>query len=343
MGDVLKQINARERPFLSFVVPVYGSPDSLKPLSDRIRAICRELTASYELVFVEDRCPKNSWAVVRQLACEDPAIVGIRLSRNFGQHPAINAGLSVARGQWIVVMDCDLQDQPEDVPKLLAKAQEGHQIVLAWRASRDDPWHRRVASRLFYNLLSFLTETQQSTEVGNFGIYHRKVIDAMMLWNEDSKYFPAVVQWVGFARTQIGIDRSARHQGKSSYTLGKLFTLAMRVMVGFSDKPLKMVMLCGVIVATVSFAAAVSLLSLHLLGTITVEGWTSIMLSIWFLAGCTAFTLGLCGLYIGRILVEAKGRPTYIIDEIVGSRDPFERNAAKAMSVLPFADESSFR
>jgi dolichol-phosphate mannosyltransferase len=124
--------------------------------------------------------------------------------------------------------------------------------------------------------------------------------------------------------------------------LGKLFNLAMRVIVGFSDKPLKMVMLSGVIVASVSFVAAVSLLLLHLLGTFTVEGWTSIMLSLWFLAGCMAFTLGLCGLYIGRILVETKGRPTYIIDEIVGSQDPFNRTAAKAMSVLRFANKNSF-
>lgn len=308
----------RPRPALSFVVPVYGSPHSLEPLRDRISAACSELRASYELILVEDRCPKQSWSVIQRLARDDLTIVGIRLSRNFGQHPAINAGLAAARGQWIVVMDCDLQDAPEDVPKLLKKTEEGYDVVLARRAARQDPWHRQIASRLFYSLLSFLTETQQSKEIGNFGIYHRKVIDAILLWNEDSKYFPAVVQWIGFSRAEVPVARSERYGGASSYTLVKLFSLATRVIVGFSDRPLKLVMLSGFGVAATSFAAAVGLVVLHLLGAFTVEGWTSLMLSLWFLAGCMAIALGLCGLYIGRILVEAKGRPTFIIDEIVG-------------------------
>src|SRR5262245_16493589 len=206
-------------PYLSFVVPVYGSPESLTPLQQRVRAVCRQLDVPYELILVDDRCPKGSWRAIQSLAAVDSNVVAIRLSRNFGQHAAIQAGLSQVRGQWIVVMDCDLQDRPEDVPSLLRQAEKGFDVVLAVRGTRDDPWHRKIASRLFYRVLSFMTDTEQTAEVGNFGVYGRKVIDTITQWSEDSKYFPAIVQWVGFSRTYLSVDRDARHQGQSSYTL----------------------------------------------------------------------------------------------------------------------------
>jgi glycosyltransferase involved in cell wall biosynthesis len=306
-------------PFLSFVVPVYGAPESLEPLQERIAAVCGKLNVTYELILVDDRCPKGSWRVVLQLAAKDSNVVAVRLSRNFGQHAAIHSGLSRVRGQWIVVMDCDLQDRPEDVPALLTKAKEGFDIVLAVRGTRDDPWLRKIASRLFYRVLSFMTDTDQTPEVGNFGVYRRKVIDTINAWSEQSKYFPAIVQWVGFSRTYVPVDRDKRHEGSSSYTLSKLVNLAMTVVIGFSDKPLKLVMSCGLAVALLSFFASSVLFLLHVAGRFTVEGWTSIMLSLWFIGGCTAFVIGLSGLYIGRVLVEVKGRPSYIVDQVVRS------------------------
>jgi glycosyltransferase involved in cell wall biosynthesis len=304
-------------PYLSFVVPVYGSPESLEPLCRRVKDVCAGMEVSYELILVDDRCPKNSWLSITRLAESDHAIVGVRLSRNFGQHAAIQAGLSRVRGEWIVVMDCDLQDRPEEVPGLLAAAREGFDVARARRVNRNDPWYRRFLSRTFYTLLSYLTGTQQSSEFSNFGVYSRKVIAVITQWQEESKYFPAIVSWIGFSQSMLTVEQDRRFSGHSSYNFTKLLKLGINVIIGFSDKPLKLVMAAGFATALLSFGMTFLILVLHLMGVFTVEGWASITLSLWFLAGCLLFALGLTGLYVGRILVEVKGRPSFIIDRLL--------------------------
>jgi polyisoprenyl-phosphate glycosyltransferase len=305
------------RPTWSFVIPVYGSPNSLGPLCERIKGICRQV--SYEIILVDDRCPKGSWQEIERLAMNDSAIVGLRLSRNFGQHAAIQAGLSRVRGEWIIVMDCDLQDRPEEVPRLWAKALEGFDVVRAQRVRRNDSFYRRIFSSGFYSVLSYLTDTHQNADFSNFGIYRRKVIEIITQWQEESKYFPAIVSWVGFSQATLAVEQGQRFEGRSSYTLRKLIALGINVIVGFSDKPLKLVMVAGFVIALLSFGMAFLVLSLHLAGVLTVEGWASISLSLWFVAGCLLFSVGLTGLYVGRVLVETKGRPTFIVDiELTG-------------------------
>jgi len=275
------------------------------------------MALSYELILVDDCCPRNSWSVVKQIAEIDPAVVGIHLSRNFGQHAAIQAGLMLTKGEWIIVMDCDLQDRPEEVPALLAKAGEGFEVVRAKRVERSDPWYRRVASKVFYALLSFLTDTHQSPAIGNFGVYNRRVITQILSWQESSKYFPAIVPWIGFRQAELPVAHAPRFAGRSSYNLRKLIRLALDVIVGFSDKPLKLVMGVGLTMAGFSFCVSFIVLLLYFAGLVTIEGWTSIVLSLWFLSGCMLFALGLTGLYIGRILVETKGRPSFIVESTV--------------------------
>ncbi|MBV9564996.1 MAG: glycosyltransferase family 2 protein [Bradyrhizobium sp.] len=296
----------------SFVIPVYGSPESLAPLCNRIREVCTGMR--YELILVDDRCPKGSWEEIARLTATDPAILGIRLSRNFGQHAAIQAGLSRAKGEWIIVMDCDLQDRPEEVPRLWSRALEGFDIVRARRLIRNDPIHRRLLSRAFYAFFSYLTDTDQNPEFSNFGIYNRRVIETITSWEEESKYFPAIVSWVGFSQSTLSVEQDSRFEGRSSYTFRKLLALGLNVIVGFSDKPLKVVMASGFLIALLSFGMAFFVLIAHLLGTLTVRGWASMTLSLFFVAGCQMFVVGLTGLYVGRILVETKGRPTFIID-----------------------------
>lgn len=308
---------------LSFVIPVYGSPHSLRPLTDRIDAVCLSLQRSYEIILVDDRCPKGSWLVVESLVKAKPNVKGIRLSRNFGQHAAIQAGLMKARGEWIVVMDCDLQDQPEEVARLLNKAiVESYDIVRARRTDRSDSLYRRMASKGFYALLSFLTDTHQSAEIANFGIYNHRVINEFNRWTEQSKYFPAMIEWVGFNQTSIEIKHSHRFEGKSSYTIKKLFSLAGNIIIGFSDKPLKLMTVSGMLISLITCFGSILLLILHFNGAFRVEGWASVMLSLWFLGGFIIFGLGLTGLYIGRALIEAKGRPVFIIDSFLEGKSP---------------------
>ncbi len=304
---------------LSFVVPVYGSPESLPLLAARIKSVCAEMGSAYELILVDDRCPRGSWSVVKELSSQDRAVVGVRLSRNFGQHAAIQAGLSLSHGTWIVVMDCDLQDLPEEVPALLAKASEGWDIVQARRGARtSDPLVRRLMSKLFYKALSFLTDTDQNAEIANFGAYSRKVIDAILCWDEETKYFPATVQWVGFSRTGVDVRHGSRHEGRSSYTLGKLIQLALNVVIGFSERPIRLLVGVGLAMAVAGFVLSIVVVALNIAGVVEVQGWTSLMLSVWFLAGCLLFSIGLTGLYVGRILSETKRRPKFIVDEAIG-------------------------
>jgi polyisoprenyl-phosphate glycosyltransferase len=304
-------------PNLSFVIPVYGAPESLEPLCRRVKDVCAGMGVSYELILVDDRCPKHSWLSITQLASQDHAIVGVRLSRNFGQHAAIQAGLSHVRGAWIVVMDCDLQDRPEEVPRLWAKALEGFDVVRAKRVNRKDPKYRQIVSTGFYRLLSYLTDANQNPEFSNFGIYSRKAIEVVTQWQEESKYFPAIISWIGFSQSVLAVEQDPRFAGHSSYTFSKLVALGMNVIIGFSDKPLKFVMATGFLIALLSFGMTSFVLISHLMGALTVRGWASIALSLWFLAGCLLFAVGLTGLYVGRILVEVKGRPTFIIDRVI--------------------------
>ncbi len=305
-----------EVPYLSFVSPVYGSPQSLPGLHDRIAAVCAELGVTFELILVDDRCPMDSWSVIQDLAAAHPTVRGVRLSRNFGQHPAIQAGLALVRGQWVVVIDCDLQDRPEEVPRLLAKAKEGFDIVRARKVARKDVWHRRLASQAFYRTLSYLTDSKQTSEIGNFGLYRRAVIDSIMSWREDGKFFPIIINWAGYAQAEVEVEHSERAFGKSSYTTMKLIRLAMDVILSFSDKPLRICIVMGLGISSATFLAALFTLTRVIFFGTVVAGWASIAFSVWFLSGVIITVLGVSGLYIGRVLNEAKGRPVFIVDRI---------------------------
>lgn len=302
---------------ITIVIPVYGSPKTLRSLFDQATKACRDISKSCDFVFVDDRCPYGSWKELELLAYENENVTAVRLSRNYGQHAAIGCGLGLSRGDWVVVMDCDLQDRPEEIKNLYEAALTGYDVVRAKRRDRTDSLARRVSSYAFYKMLSFLSDTSFPNEVANFGIYSRKVINAVTSWEEDLKYFPAIVSWVGFKETNIWVKHGERKHSKSGYNFSKLLKLATNVIVGFSDKPLRLSMFLGLLLAVGSFICSLFILFLNLTGRITIEGWTTIMLSLWFLAGTILFGLGIVGLYVGRILSECKQRPAYIVDHII--------------------------
>lgn len=302
--------------YLSFVSPVYGSPLSLPELRQRIHMVCEKNNWQYEIILVDDRCPRGSWEVVKKLAETHPEVRGVRLSRNFGQHSAIQAGLAHTRGEWIVVLDCDLQDVPEETPKLIAKALEGYKVVRARRTQRQDRLDRKLLSKAFYGVLSYLTSTKQNPEIANFGVYHRSVIDTITSWHEQVKFFPAIVQWVGYSATEVEVDHSERFAGSSSYSFRKLLRLGVDVIISFSDRPLRLIVALGMIISLISLAVSIFVVFGGMVGKFAVAGWATTMLSVWFLGGIIISVLGLSALYIGRILAEVKDRPTYIIDEV---------------------------
>jgi dolichol-phosphate mannosyltransferase len=302
-------------PTISIVSPVYGCATCLRDLCRRIGETLSVLVASYEIVLIDDASPDDAWRVVRELCAADARIKAVSLSRNFGQHYAIAAGLEHARGNWVVVLDCDLQDRPEEIAALYAKAREGYDIVFAQREERQDGWFKRITSRAFIALLNWLSGANYDYRTANFGIYRSTVIDAVRSMGDRSRFFPVMVRWTGFRSTSIPVRHEARAEGKSAYSLRKLLRLALDVVLSSSDKPLRLVALLGIFVSIVAVGMTIFGLVRYLHGDVTVAGYTSLIASMWLLAGVTLFSMGIIGLYVGRVFESVKFRPTFVVRE----------------------------
>lgn len=287
----------------------------LDELVRRTQASMGALGEDYEIILVDDCGPGDSWARIVANAARDPRVRGVRLSRNFGQHKAITAGLAQARGEWVVVMDCDLQDQPEEIPALFRYAQRGgYDLVLARRVVRQDSWFKRQASAVFYHVLSYLTETPQDPAIANFGIYHRKVIVAVLAMRESIRYLPTMVRWVGFRAGSLAVAHAERTEGASGYNLRRLTSLALDIILAYSDKPLRMVIKLGLSISVVAFVFIAVTLLRYLSGHTWQPGYVSLIVSVWFFSGLVLSVLGMVGLYIGKTFEQVKGRPMYLID-----------------------------
>ncbi len=287
----------------------------LPELVARIEASVRPITEDFEIILVDDRSPDQSWQVIEQLTHAYPRVRGLRLSRNFGQHSAITAGLDYSQGQWVVIMDCDLQDRPEEIPLLLAHARKGFDWVIAQRANRQDSWLKKTLSRLFYRALAYLTDTRQDSSTANFGIYNRRVIDALCRMRETARYFPTMIRWVGFRGATLPVAHAPRPSGKSAYGFRRKLDLAMDTILAYSDKPLRLTIKLGLLISATAFIGVFYTLIRWLEGRITVLGYASLITSIWFFSGLIIFVLGVVGLYIGKTFEGVKNRPLYLIDQ----------------------------
>ena len=301
---------------ISVITPVYGCSATLERLYHRLVSTLEQVDSNFEIIMVNDASPDNAWRKIKILAQQDSRIKGINLSRNFGQHRAITAGLDYAQGEWIVVMDCDLQDQPEEILKLYNKAQEGYDIVFGRRAKRKDTFFKRLSSKIFYKVFDYFTETNTDNTIANFSIISHKVHFALKKYKEQNRSYALFVNLLGFNRTDIDVEHALREEGKSSYTFSKLINLAIDGIVSQSNKPLKLSIKFGFIVSFGAFLYALWLTIRYLMYGISVEGWTSVMVSMYLIAGLLFLNLGFLGLYIGKIFDETKNRPLYIVDEV---------------------------
>lgn len=306
---------------ISIVSPVYGCRDCLEALYDRVRLAFDGLPLEWELVLVDDRGPDEPWSQISALARRDGRVRGVRLSRNHGQHLAIWAGLAEAKGDWIAVIDCDLQDSPDVIPALYAIALERKMdAVVVDRGAWSDSWFRRTASRSFYRLIDVLGGFRIEN-VGNFGLYSRRMVDVLLSYGEQEVFLPMMVALTGLKRDSYRLDRSDRAAGNSSYSFLRLLRMAVAIVVRFSDRPLKLSVVIGF--AFSFFAALLSLLLvlLWLFGIFTVPGWTSTVLSVWFLSGLIMATLGVHGFYLGRVFAEVKRRPRIVVETRTGATE----------------------
>ena len=298
---------------ISIISPIYRAENSIHILISRLIETLNIISDNFEIILVDDNSPDDSWSEIQKICRKDSRIKGIQLSRNFGQHYAITAGLENAKGEWIVVMDCDLQDRPEEIVNLYNEAIKGFDIVLASREIRKDSFHKKIFSKLFYKALSYLTGQKIDNSVANFGIYHKKVIDSILSMKDSIRYFPTMVNWVGFNKTKINVIHSERIHGESTYNFKKLFKLALDVILINSDKPIRLIIKFGLLMSIFSFSFAAYYLFAYLIGEIEVVGFTSLIISIWFLSGFILMTLGIVGLYIGKTYEAVKNRPFYIV------------------------------
>ncbi|MGB4268090.1 MAG: glycosyltransferase family 2 protein [Spirochaetota bacterium] len=306
----------KKKPFFSVVIPVYKCPWTLHELYERLKKTLEHINKNFEIIMVDDGSPLNDWEIITALAKKDTRVKGIKLSRNFGQHYAITAGLDFAKGSWVVVMDCDLQDKPEEILKLYNKAMEGYDIVVGIRARRKDGFFKKMSSKIFWKMYSYFTDTKIDGRIGNFGIYSQKVITSILNMKEHTRSFGLFALWVGFKRVEIEIDHSQRKAGNSSYTLTKLINLTLDAILSHSQKPLILFIKLGFIISFISFIFAIFLIVQHYMLAIPVAGWTSIMVSIYFLSGIIITCIGIVGIYIGKVYNEVKNRPLYIIESV---------------------------
>lgn len=287
----------------------------LDELVSRVETAVKTFTEDFEIILVNDCSPDDSWTKMKEKCARDKKVKGINLSRNFGQHYAITAGLTASSGEWVVVMDCDLQDRPEEIPNLYQKAQEGYDIVFAELVERDDKFMKKFTSRIFNYIFAYFTDSPVDKKTSNFGIYHRKVIDAVLSMGDNIRCFIVQVRWVGFKVGYYPVVKDARAEGTSGYSWAKLIAFAFDIIFAFSNKPLKMALRLGFYIVVFSILIALFYLIRYLAGGIAVSGFTTLVISLWLIAGILIALIGMVGIYLGHVFDKVKDRPAFIIKE----------------------------
>ena len=305
---------------VSIVSPVFGCRECLPALVKAVEKAFEHSKLDWELVLVDDRAVDEPWEIIEQLSLKNPKIHGVRLSRNHGQHLAIWAGLEVTKGDWIAVIDCDLQDDPTIITDLHAQmVQDNVDAVIVSRGEWKDTAFRRFTSKVFYKLMKLLAGVEFRSDVGNFGLYSRRMVDLLLSFQEKEIFLPIMVILTGLPKSEYKLNRSIRHEGASSYSLKRLIKLAIAIIIRFSDRPLKLSVIAGLAFTGFSALISVLLIIAWAVGALSVPGWASLFLSVWFLSGLILAVLGIHGFYIGRIFSEVQNRPRVIVEKTTNS------------------------
>lgn len=305
---------------ISVVVPVYGCRGALNELHERLTKVLSKITNKYEIIFVNDNCPQKSIEVIEEICKKDKKVVGIELSRNFGQMKAILAGLDYSTGEWVVVMDCDLQDRPEEIPNLYEKAKEGYDVVFARRKNRQDNFFKILVSKIFYKIYSLAADVKYDASLCNFSICNRKVIDNYCKMREEHRAYVMYIQWLGFKQTAIDVEHNQRYEGKSSYNFKKRIKMASDIIFSQSDKLLKIIVSFGFTITFLSLLAVIYVIIHYFIQPTTTQGWTSIIAIICLMSGIIISVIGVVGIYVGNIFVQIKERPIYVTRKIYNEK-----------------------
>lgn len=301
---------------MSVVIPVYGCKKALPELHRRLVESITKITKDYEIILVNDNCPQNSWETIEKICAEDPRVKGIELSRNFGQMKAILAGLDYASGDWIVVMDCDLQDRPEEIPTLYNKALEGYDVVFARRKKRKDNPMKILLANIFYKIYRFATDGNYDGAICNFSVVKREVIKNYCKMREYHRGYVMYIRWLGYRQAVVDVEQDERFEGKSSYSLKKRTDMAIELLTSQSDKVLKLFTELGFVMSFVSFLIIIGLIIYKCVANVSL-GWTSLIATNVLIGGIIIMTIGVVGMYVGNIFMQTKGRPLYVVRRII--------------------------
>ena len=302
---------------LSVVVPVYNESSLIEELIRRVTINVKKITEDFEIIVVDDGSKDQTWELIEKEAKTENRIKGVKFSRNFGHHYAITAGLHTSIGDWVVVMDGDLQDRPEVIPDLYSKALSGFDVVFVSRQNRPETWVYRIAQKIFYSLLNFFSGIKFDSRQANFSIINRKVVEAFKIFPEQARFYGSTIKWLGFSRSEIFADHGTRHSGKPSYTFKKRIKLASDIVLAFSERPLKASIFLGFLLSTISLVAMVLVAYRAYFFGFTVTGWASLLSALFFSTGIILMVLGISAIYIGEVFKQVKNRPLYIIDKVI--------------------------
>jgi dolichol-phosphate mannosyltransferase len=313
------------------VAPLYNEVDNLEMLYARLRPVLDTLAdGRWELILVDDGSVDASWRVVTALHERDPRVRGLRFSRNFGHHNAITAGLDYSRGARVITMDSDLQDQPEELPKLAAKMNEGYELVYAERMERQHSLPKRLASRGFMRLMQGLADLPYPITGAMYRMMSRRFVDELCRLRERHRLFTGLTAWVGFEQASVPVQHATRHAGQTKYHLGKMLHLAADTVTAFSAKPLYYIIYLGAAVSLLAALFALSVIVRYCVTGYSTQGWASLMTAVTFFSGMILFSLGTIGQYVARIFEESKGRPMYIVAETAEEQPVLQGDACDA-------------
>lgn len=299
---------------INVVAPIYNEQGLIKEFVNQVITALEKITDNFKIILVDDGSNDKSWDEISEVCLNNNKIVGIKLSKNFGHHYAITAGIHNSEGEWVVVMDSDLQDRPEVIPELFQKTQEGYDVVFVSRTHRSEKIWYSISQKIFYFLLSILSGIKFNSSEANFSIINKKVVDAYKQFPEQARFYGSTVTWLGFKRASIKAKHGARFSGKPSYTLRKRFKLASDIILSFSDRPLKFAVNFGLFISLISFLILIWIFLRVIFGGFTVVGWASLMASLFLIGGIVIFILGIIGVYISKVFGEVKRRPLFIIE-----------------------------
>ncbi|MDR0326258.1 MAG: glycosyltransferase family 2 protein [Oscillospiraceae bacterium] len=308
---------------VSVVVPLYNEEEVIHESYRRLKEVMDGTGEGYELIFVNDGSRDQTWAMACALAEADPRLRLIGFSRNFGHQTAITAGMDEAAGDAVVVIDADLQDPPEVIPRMIEKWREGYQVVYGLRTKRKgESFFKKATAKLFYRTLNALTDVTLPVDAGDFRLIDRAVCDTLKKLPERNRYVRGLVSWVGFQQTAVEYVRAERFAGVTKYPLRKMLRLAGDALTSFSYKPLKLSILIGSLVSIASFVYAIVIICQRLFTDILISGWATLACLTLFFNGIILIMMGIIGQYVGRIYDETKGRPLYIVAQRVNFEDP---------------------